>query len=200
MRVLIAVPTFESIRPETFKSIYGLDRAGHEVLFDYVRGYDCARARNLIAQECLDYGFDAVLTVDSDVVVPPDALRLLAEGDCPVVLGTYPRRGETAGSEVFLPGRRDFTDENRVSFADMPRGRFPAKGGGLGCALIRRGAFEALARPWFRYVQYDSGAVLSEDNYFCCEAAKAGLGIEADGRVRCGHVAAAVTYGGENGR
>lgn len=198
MKVLVAIPTFETIAPETFKAVYGLQHPpGALVLFDYVRGYDCARARNLIARECLDGGFDAVLMVDSDTVPPSDALGLLLEGDCPVVLGTYPRRGETEGSEVFLPGMRDFTDANRVRFAGMPRGRFEAKGGGFGCALVRREAFERVAYPWFRYVEYGDGAVLSEDNYFCCEAAKAGLRIEADGRVRCGHIAKAVLRGSD---
>lgn len=196
MRILIAVPTFESVRPETFKSIYGLRvPEGCIAMFDFVRGYDCARARNLIAEEALEGGFDAVLMVDSDMVLPSDALALLAEGDCPVVLGTYPRRGETAGSEVFLTGMRDFTDANRVRFADMPEGRFEAKGGGLGCALIRTDALMAVPRPWFRYVEYDSGDVLSEDNYFCDACARAGLRIEADGRVRCGHVSATTLWG-----
>ena len=196
MRILIAVPTFESVRPETFKSIYGLRvPEGCIAMFDFIRGYDCARARNLIAKEALEGGFDAVLMVDSDMVLPSDALALLAEGDCPVVLGTYPRRGETAGSEVFLTGMRDFTDANRVRFADMPEGRFEAKGGGLGCALIRADALVAVPRPWFRYVEYDSGDVLSEDNYFCDACARAGLRIEADGRVRCGHVSATTLWG-----
>lgn len=195
MKILIAVPTFESIRPETFKSIYGLQPHGHWLLFDYIKGYDCARARNLIAQECVQYGFDAVLMIDSDTVVPPDAIRYLAEGDCPIVLGTYPRRGETAGSEVFLPGQKDFTEANRVKFADMPHARFPAKGGGFGCAFVRREAFQRIPRPWFRYVEYDDGSLLSEDNYFCCQATAAGLSIEADGRVRCGHIGAAIAWG-----
>ena len=95
-------------------------RAGHEVLFDYVRGYGAARARNLIAEEALEGGFEAVLMVDSDVVPPRDALALLSEGDAPVVLGCYRRRGGDAGTEVFLPGMRDFTDANRVACADLP--------------------------------------------------------------------------------
>lgn len=197
MKILIAVPTFESIRLETFKGIYGLQPAGHRLLFDYVKGYDCARARNMIAKECIKDGFDAVLMIDSDTVIPSDALQYLTEGGCPIVLGTYPRRGETSGSEVFLPGCRDFGEQNRVKFADMPYGRFPAKGGGLGCALIRREAFEKLPYPWFRYVEYDNGAILSEDNYFCDKAASAGIAIEADGRVRCGHVSAATLWARE---
>lgn len=189
MRVLVAVPTYESIRPETFKSIYGLDRPdGCEVLFDYVRGYGAARARNLIAEETLRCGFDAVLMVDSDIVVPSGALGMLLEGSSPVVLGCYPRRGEDGGTEVFLPGQRDFTDANRVMAQDLPNGRFSAKGGGMGCALVRADVFRSVQRPWFRYVEYDDGAVLSEDNYFCDLCTRNGIPIEADGRVRCGHV------------
>ena len=40
--ILIAVPTFENIYPDTFKSIYDLDIEGHDVQFEFVRGYDCA--------------------------------------------------------------------------------------------------------------------------------------------------------------
>lgn len=189
MRLLIAVPTFETVRPETFRSIYGLAVPdGVELMLDFVGGYGAARARNLVAEECLEGGFDAVLMVDSDIVLPPDALALLLEGDVPVVLGTYPRRGESGGTEVFLPGRRDFTDANRVMADALPRGRFEAKGGGMGCALVRAEAFRALPRPWFDYVEYPDGAVLSEDNYFCDLCSRHGLLIEADGRVRCGHV------------
>ena len=192
MKILIAVPTFESIRPETFKSIYGLQRMGHTLLFDYVKGYDCARARNLIVRECLDDGFDAVLMIDSDIVVPSNAIQYLTEGDCPVVLGTYPRKGTSDGSEIFLPSDKDYQEENRVKFADMPHGRFTAKGGGFGCAFVRREALERMTYPWFQYTQYDDGDILSEDLYFCSKAASAGLAIEADGRVRCGHISSFV--------
>ena len=197
MRILIAVPTYENIEPDTFKSIYGLRSCGHELLYDHVRGYGAARARNLIAKEALEGAFDAVLMVDSDIILPSDALAFLTQGDCPVVLGTYPRHGDQGGSEVFLPGQRDFTDSNRVRFADMPRGRFAAKGGGLGCALISTDVFRGLDIPYFKYVEYGDGSVLSEDNYFCCRCSERGFGIQADGRVRCGHIKKGAIYGVE---
>ena len=50
MKIFIAIPTFETIYPDTFKSLWGLERAGHWVVFDFIRGYDCAAARNRIAQ------------------------------------------------------------------------------------------------------------------------------------------------------
>ena len=72
-RVLVAIPTFESIKNETFKSIYGLNIPENtEVMFDFVKGYDCAKARNEIAKIALNYGFDYVLMVDSDIILPND--------------------------------------------------------------------------------------------------------------------------------
>ena len=92
MRILIAVPTFESIYPDTFKSIYGLDSCGHELMFDFVRGYDCATARNKIAQLAIDEETDYVLMVDNDVVIPEDALAIFTEDLKDVCLGYYAHR------------------------------------------------------------------------------------------------------------
>ena len=55
IKVLIAVPTFENIMPDTFKAIYDLEKPeGVETLFEFVRGYDCAAARNRIVQKAQD--------------------------------------------------------------------------------------------------------------------------------------------------
>ena len=92
MKILIAVPTFETIYPDTFKSIFELDKGGHEVLFDFVRGYDCATARNNIAQKAMDLETDFVLMVDNDVVLPKDALVNLLDDPRNVCLGFYAHR------------------------------------------------------------------------------------------------------------
>ena len=78
-KILIAVPTFETIYPDTYKGIWDVDKDGHQVFFDSVRGYDVATARNRIAQKSLDLGVDFVLMVDNDVVLPENALKLLLE-------------------------------------------------------------------------------------------------------------------------
>ena len=185
MRVLIAVPTFETITPDTFKSIYGLRGCDYLPQFDFVRGYDCARARNEICREAIRDGFDYVLMVDSDIVLPDTTLEHMLEDPVPVLLGCYAQKSDPSNAELFKAGTRDFV--NRFRWDEVPQGRFDVKGGGFGCALIDVGLLEKLGSPWFRYVEYDNGDMLSEDLYFCDRCAQTGVPVTADGRVRCGH-------------
>lgn len=191
MKVLVAVPTFENILPETFKSIYGLTVPdGVNVMFDFCKGYDCAKARNEIAKEALQYGFDYVLMVDSDIILPSNTLQYMLEESVDICLGVYPRKNTSTGqTEIFKLGYKNFTDENNLNVSEIvDPGRMDIKGGGLGCALIKVSLFEALPNPWFYYMIYPNGDVLSEDNYFCDKASKKGFKIQADTRVRCGHL------------
>ncbi len=92
MRVLIAVPTFENITPATFKALWDMDKGGHDVDFETVRGYDCATARNRIAQMSLDGKYDRLLMVDNDVTPPRDALVNLLSHNVKFVSGFYLHR------------------------------------------------------------------------------------------------------------
>ena len=191
MKVLVAVPTFENILPETFKSIYGLTIPdGVNVMFDFCKGYDCAKARNEIAKEAVKYGFDYILMVDSDIILPSNTLQCLLENPVDICLGVYPRKNTTTGqTEIFKLGYKNFTDENNLNISEIvDPGRMDIKGGGLGCALIRVSIFKALPKPWFYYMIYPNGDVLSEDNYFCDRASSKGFKIQVDTRVRCGHL------------
>lgn len=198
MKILIAVPTFESIYPETFKSIYGLQKPEDTtVMFDFIKGYDCAVARNTIVDEAIMYGFDYILMVDSDIILPQDTLLKMLDNPTDILLGVYPRKNTYIGqTEIFKLGTKDFVDENNLNISELEAlpSRFKIKGGGLGCALICSEVFLKLPNPWFRYVQYDNGSVLSEDNYFCHTAAKAGFNIEVDTTIRCGHLSHEVRY------
>ena len=187
-KILIAVPTFETILPDTFKSIYGLSKPDDCCTqFDFIKGYDCAKARCAIAKEALEYNFDYVLMVDSDIILPSNALCSLLSRDVDICLGFYPRKNTVTGqSEVFKLGQHDFVDV--YHYSEIPENEcFEVKGGGLGCALIRADIFGTLPYPYFRYVVYNNDSCLSEDNYFCSIAYTAGYKIYADSAVRCGH-------------
>ena len=190
MRILIAVPTFETISTETYKSIWDMDKAGCQADFEAVKGYDCARARNRMAKIAIDGKYDLILMVDSDIVVPEDALVKMMEHPADMVLGCYPHghKGDQEHlAELFRLGQYNFAE--RIPYSELTgQDRIRVKGGGLGCALISVSALDQLSAPQFKYVTYDNGSALSEDLFFCLKMFNAGKTIEADPRVKCGHV------------
>lgn len=210
MKILIAVPTFESIYPDTFKSIYDLDVSGHEVSFDFVRGYDCATARNRIAQRALDKEVDYVLMVDNDVVLPNDALMNLTDDLKDVCLGFYAHRGsdnlyhgntnicrlyDEYGKKYFhYPLESEYTGEEMRQMANSGEYKVRIHGGGMGCALINTDIFKKMSYPWYDWVHYKSGKMLGEDLFFCEQCKKKGIPIYTDTRVSCGHMLRHVQY------
>lgn len=206
MRILIAVPTFETIYPDTYKSIWDLDKGGHEVLFDSIRGYDVATARNKIAQRAIDLNVDYVLMVDNDITLPKDALKLLLEDARQVCLGYYAHRGDDNlyhgrtclcrlkdkdGKEYYhYPLDSEYTGEEMRSMKKSGERKIEIHGGGMGCALIRTEVFRKLAYPWYDWVNYGDAnrGMLSEDLYFCSLCRNSGIPIYGDVRVGCGHL------------
>lgn len=206
MKILVAVPTFETIYPDTYKSIWNLDQCGHQIAFDSVRGYDVATARNRIAQEALDLGVDWVMMVDNDVTLPPDALKLLLEDAKGVNLGFYAHRdtdniyrGKTCicklkdenGKEYYhYPLESEYSAAEMKAMADAGETKIEVHGGGMGCALIRTDVFRKLSYPWYDWVNYGDAnrGMLSEDLYFCALCRTSGYKIYADVRVGCGHL------------
>lgn len=203
-KILIAVPTYENIYPDTFKSIYDLDGVGNELSFESIRGYDVATARNKIVRKADELGVDYVLMVDNDVVIPGDALKNLLEDNERVCIGFYAHRGtdnlyhgntnicriyDTNGIAYFnYPLESEYTGKELAEMKAEGRYKVQIHGGGLGCALIRMDVFEIIKYPWFGWSHYKSGKMLSEDLYFCERCKDKKIKIFTDTRVNCGHL------------
>lgn len=205
-KVLIAIPTFENITPDTFKAIWDLDKGGNDCGFEFVRGYDCATARNRIAQMTIDGGYDYCLMVDNDVTPPPDALVNLAGHGEDCVSGYYLHRNEDNrpsdrtcvcklkdenGAAYFnYPLESEYTKQELAEMRHSGTNLVEIHGGGMGCILIKRRVFEKLRYPWYDWVNYsdDHRGMLSEDLYFCEKLRKKGIPRYVDTRVACGHL------------
>lgn len=195
MKIFIAVPTYENIQPETFKSIYGLDKCGHWVVFDYVRGYDVASARNYIAKQAIRERADYVLMVDNDISLPGDALKNLLETPVDVCLGFYAHRwgnvfdGRTCVCKL---GEFNYTNQYHMDelkeLRDKGVTREQIHGGGMGCALIKVDIFNRIPFPYYQWTHYADGGVLSEDLNFCERCKELDIPIYVDPRVGCGHL------------
>lgn len=197
MKIFIAIPTFENISPDTFKSIYGLDHGGHWLVFDYVRGYDCAMARNMIARQSLEENADYVLMVDSDIIVPGNAIVDMLSCDADVVIGICAHRNaaniyEGKTSVCKNDGENDYTHQYTaqeiIELRDQGEYKIQIHGGGMGCTLIKTDVFKRLEYPYFKWTDYGNGYVLSEDLYFCEQCKANGIPIYADTRVTPQHI------------
>lgn len=197
MRILIAVPTFESVLPDTFQSLWDLEKPC-ECDFRFVRGYDCATARNKIADLAIDGGYDAVLMVDSDMTLPADALSNLLDTGLDVVSGWCLRRSvDTGQTNVYRlhdthgGNYYGYPHESAYSADEMRAFMEPVMvhGVGMACCLIRTDVFKRLRYPWFDWVNYaDRHGMLSEDLYFCSALSDARIPLYVDPRVACGHM------------
>lgn len=210
MKILISVPTFESIYPDTFKSIYDLDLSGNDASFEFVRGYDCATARNRIAEIALDKDVDYVLMVDNDVILRNDALVNLLDDPKDVCLGYYAHRdtdniyrGRTCicklltenGTRYFnYPLESEYTAEELAKLKGKGEYKIRIHGGGMGCALIKTSVFKTINYPWYDWVNYKNKGMLSEDLYFCEQCKAHSIPIYADTRVNCGHLLRRVQF------
>ena len=205
-KVLIAIPTFENITPDTFKAIWDMDKGGHEVSFEFVRGYDCATARNKIAQKALDGGHELLMMVDNDVTPPSDALVNLASHGVDCASGFYLHRNasnepsdrtcvcrlnDRNGKAYFnYPAESEYTVGELADMRGRGENLVEIHGGGMGCVLVRTDVFRRVAYPWFDWVNYrdERRNTLSEDLYFCEELRKKGIPRYVDTRVACGHL------------
>ena len=187
MKILIAVPTFEHIQNEVFQAIYDLDKCGHQCDLKMFAGHDCARARNNIADWSVAGGYDYVFMIDSDTVVPKDALKNLLDPAVDIVMGCCPKKN-TKNKEYPLC-RAQSPELKPCLTADDLQGteRIGIKVGGFACALVKTEVFTYMNYPYFKYLEYEDRKILSEDYYFCLEALGRGHEIWADPRVKCGH-------------
>ena len=205
MRILIAVPTFENIYPDTYKSIWDMDKDEYDCIFEYVRGYDCATARNKIVRRAIDHGVDYVFMVDNDVVLPEDVLIRMLEDPRDVRLGYYAHRNEDNlytgrvnvckkkdqyGKDYFnYPLESEYTAEELKVMYNKGIRKLLIHGGGMGCALIKTDVFHRTKYPWYDWVNYANGkGMLSEDLYFCENCRKNNIPIFTDTAASCGHI------------
>jgi len=182
-KILIAIPTDKYIESQTFKSIYDLEIPdGYEVIFQYFHGYRIDQIRNLIADWVVNYKFDYLFAVDSDIGFKPDTLKLLLEANKPIISGLYRQRFDNSNLELYDTfGRIKYDDIKQYTHLEV-------KSCGFGCVLIKHEVFASIPYPHFEYKPaIDHANTLSEDTDFCLKAIKAGYSVWAHCQVLCDH-------------
>ncbi len=109
-RTLISTATEGWIRYEWAAARYGQiipmnwEASGFDLNYSSI-GYSIDDAYNLITKKALDLGVDWLITVEDDVLLPPDCFskfqKYTKQGDYPVVSGLYYLKGEPTEPLVF---------------------------------------------------------------------------------------------------
>lgn len=198
MKVLLFCPTYR-LEPETVDSIMRLDPAGHELDIVFTRhngskvgSINIMRNYHKGRQIALDGGYDAMLTVESDMIVPSDALAKLAQVDADIACGFYVYRHQTPGAPPCWSPLHwtETTTEPEFWINWQPDGLdawgkvIRVSGGGLGCTLIYR---HVLERVDFRIVVMAGRIITDCDTWLFHDAMKTGHVIKCDLTTICGH-------------
>jgi glycosyltransferase involved in cell wall biosynthesis len=86
MKILLAIPSARYIEVECITSIFSMKKKRGMELF-IPCSYSVDVARNNIAKYAKDHKFDYIFWVDSDIILPKDALMKLLSHDKDIVSG-----------------------------------------------------------------------------------------------------------------
>lgn len=192
-KVLIAVPTAAEIHAMTAMTCHELAKKPDRSFIALI-GRPVDYVRNCIMRLWRDKfpAYSHLLMVDSDTVLPLDAVETLLALDTTVATGCYPLMYNDGPRWALseLSGRQDrgrYKLLKDLPSLDTP---FEVEGCGAGCLMLRRDIFEHVQYPWFRWIEQEDGLLIGEDFYFCDRVREAGLTIIADPRVLCRHIKA----------
>lgn len=186
--ILIAVPTERFVETETFKSIYDLCIPyGFKSEFKTYIGNQIDDLRNQIAEDGKQY--DYVFSVDSDIVIPKNALEKMLLADKDIISGLYIQRiPNTHTLEVYMDTQSGGVTNIPYEYIDG-RKLVEIAACGMGCCLIKSEVFRKMATPHFFYKSaIDHANTVSEDVYFCLKARSIGFKVWADESIRCEHI------------
>lgn len=181
------------------------------------------RARNIIAMECLQNGYDYLFFVDDDNPIPPDTLDKFLEDDKDIVVAPILARNPIP-PDFKYPLCLFYQEIVKTDIGNVrlysPVEKFKEEGPlhkvdacGTGCTLIKREVLVALHKKYKDYM-FEFGDIrfspvkfkdkevdrrtMSEDAEFSERAVDAGFEIWADDRIRPIHLTSArsVRYDG----
>lgn len=196
MKTLIAIPCFDMVHTDFFESFVKMEKEGTS--FTTVKNTMIYSARNLIAANAIDAGFDRVLWLDSDMIFPTDMIpRLYAAMDktgAGLVSGLYFTRRipikPNIFSELWYNETEDGLDAGAEMIYEYPDDIIEIKACGFGCCLTSVDLIKRVGDKFGSPFTPVDG--MGEDLSFCYRVSQLGEKMFCDTRIKCGHVGNAV--------
>lgn len=193
-KLLIGVPSWNGVVPEAQQSFFGmLFRAGrdlqaYDVAIEVITRKEQFRARNRLVDAAIGGGFDWLLMLDDDQIVPHDLLQRLLAHNKDICGALYYQRGGQYHPVILkrIPQpdgsfSTQFVRQNDPVITQPGLHKVDIIGGG--CMLFRVDIFRKLMPPYF-----ESEHVLGTDVNICTRFLDAGVDIYCDTSIELGHV------------
>lgn len=149
---------------------------------------NCHRNRNDLRERALQTDADYFLFLDDDVVLPPEAVKILVRAGKEVVGGYY----QILGTDKYVCGRW-VADNTFCNFSSVLPGLFSTDTVGLGCALISRNVlekvkFESRTELFCKDALTGADLFVGECGMFGNRVAELGIPMFMCGDVVCEHL------------
>ena len=187
-KVAICFPSGDMVHADFALSLAGMvnSTGGLETPIVSAKSSIVAQARNNGVDMARGFGADYLLFLDSDMVFPRETLVRLLGHRRDIVGATYVKRTpphDLLGANLYLD--RPPHPSGLIEMRHLP----------TGCLMIKMSVFDALTKPYFRFL-YDeaSGEIIGEDYNFCDRARAAGFEIWCDPSLsfEIGHIGSQV--------
>ena len=196
MKTLIAIPCMEMVHTQFMRSLLQLTKVG-EVGFALSSSSLVYDARNTLAKQAVDGGFDRVLWLDSDMDFKPDMLvnlmRDMDDNNLEIVGGIYFSRKEPVVPVVYQKVGYYHDDEQdtvtpcALNYYEYPKDElFPCEGIGFGAVLMTTDLIKKVQDKYG--LPFSPILGFGEDLSFCIRARDVGATIMCDSRIKVGHV------------
>lgn len=185
MKILIGILPRPLAYAPFWVSVLNMDKpAGSS--FMMASGSRVDRQRNSVVREALDGGYDYLLFLDDDHVVPKDAIFRLLAHQKDFVTGLYVTRAVKPRTTQMLAVEDKFRS---LTNEDMAKPLIEIDASGMGCALISRRLLQTVEPPWFQVSMDADGDVTGEDVSFCRKAQREGFKLFCDTTLPVPHIA-----------
>lgn len=185
-------PNMPRIHARSIQSIFGMAWPNpieivlgrHDQVPEHQNKYDnLMEKHNRARKMALDGGYDALLFVESDIIVPTNALVNLTAIDTDVAYGLYCARTASHRWLAFSQLKHNTgrsIDRNYLYCVNHWGKVIETKGVGMGCTLIHRNVLEK--------IEFRRGGSAADDWYYALDCEKAGFRQHHDLGVVCGHI------------
>lgn len=194
MKTLICIPCMDMVHTAFMQSVLSMRMVG-EVRFSICCSSLIYDARNKLADQAIDGGYDRCLWLDSDMVFPADTMERLSahlDSGLEIVSGIYFTRKAPVMPVIYdncgwyeANGKATPTAH---SYLDYPENTLTEIDGmGFGCVMM---SVPMLAEIRKQYgLPFTPVMGFGEDLSFCGRVIDSGRKIYCDTSIKCGHIA-----------